>query len=178
MSDNSPVEQFDAWLSRAGKVLRELPDPGWDALAGSVIDAVRAAPRGGWPLKVHDRTAEIPSPDLITVSDLVLRGALARALRFDQVAVSSIIELFSDGEELRRIRIELTGRYGTELHEVVDTARAVAVAVVDDLLGIAMPEHGIDIEVTDIVDGDPLHVDPDPNPDPNPDPDPDPAHDL
>ena len=146
-------EPMAAFLSRAGVLLREVTEPGWDRIADTVIEAVRATPRGGWPLRTTDST----DGGVLAVSDLVLRGVLARALRLDQLCVPSLIDVAVEDAELKRIRIELTARYGSELRAVVDQVRTAAAAVVEDLLGdVAGAADLIDVVVTDVVDGDPV----------------------
>jgi len=149
-------EPLAAFLNRAGEMLNGLAEPGWDRIAETVIDAVRATPRGGWPLQVAtppDSTAE----GATAVSDLVLRGVLARAVRLDELCVPSLIDVAVEGTEIKRIRIELTARYGSELRAVAEQVRTTAAAIVEDLLGdIAAIGDRIDVAVTEIVDGDPL----------------------
>lgn len=145
-----------ALLNRAGAILRELAEPGWDRIADAVIEAVRATPRGGSPLFATD-------PDdsrvrgTISVSDLVLRAVLARAVRLEQICAPSVIDIAAEGAELKRIRIELTARYGSELRQVAEQVRLVAMSVVEDLLGdIDATLNTIEVVITDIVDGDPV----------------------
>lgn len=92
----------------------------------------------------------------ISITDLVLRGALARAVRLDQVCVPSLIDIAVESTEVKRIRIELTVRYGSELRAVAEQVRTVAAAVVADLLGDLDAGRLVDVVVTDIVDADPL----------------------
>ncbi len=152
MSDD-PIAAF---LNRAGSILRELAEPGWDRIADAVIDAVRATPRGGFPLFATDPD-ESSVKGSISVSDLVLRGVLARAVRLEQLCAPSGIDIAAEGAELKRIRIELTARYGSELREVAEQVRLVAIAVVEDLLGdLSANRNTIEVVITDVVDGDPL----------------------
>ena len=149
-------EPVAAFLNRAGVMLRGLAEPGWDRIADAVIDAVRATPRGGWPLR-----AEHPSDSTregsIRVTDLVLRGVLARAVRLDELCVPSLIDIAIDGTELTRVRIELTARYGGELRVVAEQVRAAAASVIEDLLGGAAAAGDlVEVIVTDIVDGNPV----------------------
>jgi hypothetical protein len=148
-------EQVTAFLNRAGGMLRGLAEPGWDRIADTVIDAVRATPRAGWPLRATTLSDE--AEGTLAVSDLVLRGILARAVRLDELCVPSLIDVAVEGTELKRIRIELTARYGSELRAVAEQVRTTAAAIAEDLLGdIAAISDKIDVVVTDIVDGDPL----------------------
>ena len=144
-----------AFLDRAGGLLRSLAEPGWDRIADAVIDVVRATPRGGQPLRANE-PAGSEDEGILMVSDLVLRGALARAMRLDQICVPGLIEVAVEGIELKRVRIEITARYGSELRAVADRVRREAQGVVDDLLGgLADVGDLIDVVVTDVYETDP-----------------------
>ena len=144
-------------LSRAGQALRELGEPGWDRIADTVIAAVRNTPRSGWPLIVEDPDPH-PSPHAgcLAVSDLVVRSALAAALRLDQICIPTAVDVLIDGTDLTRITVEIAGRYGDHLTDVADHVRDLARSVLDDLLGAAALGHHIDVAVVDIVRGNPL----------------------
>jgi hypothetical protein len=144
-------------LVHAGQALRELAEPGWDRITDSVIRAVRNTPRSGWPLHAVDpNPTQPPIPGGIEVSDLVLRAVLARALRVDNGYAATAIDISIEGTDLHRICIEITSRYGSRLATVADQVRTTAAAVIDDILG-PRGEHHIDVIVTDIVRGNPLH---------------------
>ncbi|CAB4900809.1 hypothetical protein AYK61_26310 [Rhodococcus sp. SBT000017] len=164
--NDDPVAAF--W-TRACTVLRELPEPGWDRIAGAVVDAVRAAPRGGWPIDMSETGVSDDTSALgtLAVSDLVLRGAIARAVRLDEICVPRVIEVLTDNAHLRTIRVELTARYGSELDILADRIRRTVLDVVDDIMGTTPVGSGdgssstrggpaVDVAVTDIVDGNPL----------------------
>jgi hypothetical protein len=147
----------DQELARAAQGLREMPEPGWDRIAESVIAAVRTTTRLGWPLAAVDPdTTEPPIPGAIEVSDLVLRGALARALRAGNTYAPTAIDVRSEGTTLQRICIEITARYGSRLVAAVEQVRAAAAEVVHDILGVGDTEHAIVVVVADVVAGDPL----------------------
>lgn len=134
-------------LARASRDLRAMPERGWVAIEARVIDAVRATPRGGWPLDVADpRPGD--APGRIEVSDLVLRAGLARALRAipDLTLVDVAVAL--DEKTLSAVRIEVSGRYGADLAATAARARTVAAAVVSEILGTQGVD--IDIVVTDV----------------------------
>lgn len=154
MNGNDPLGEL---LARAGQALRELSEPGWDRIADTVIAAVRNTPRSGWPVAAEDPdSSESPMPGCIAVSDLVIRAALATALRFDEICAPSCVDVHLDGTDLHRISVEITGRYGNRLTEVADHVRDVAATILDDLLGVAALGHQIDVAVVDIVRGNPL----------------------
>jgi hypothetical protein len=150
--NDDPVAAF---LNRAGVMLRELAEPGWDRIADGVIDAVRGTPRGGTPLRAT-HPSDSSDDGALTVTDLVLRGILARAVRLDELCVPSLIDVAVEGTELKRIRIELTTRYGGGLSEVAEQVRTAAAAVVEDLLGHTSAGDLVDVVITDVVDGNPV----------------------
>ncbi|MDO3639199.1 hypothetical protein [Mycolicibacterium arseniciresistens] len=147
IADHEGVGSF----ARAGTVLRAVPEPGWSAIEERVIAAVRATTRGGWPIVVAN-PAPGTAPGAIAISDLVLRAALARALRGDGGYVLSHVEVdVDDVRALRGVRVELAGRYGADLHAAVARALEVCAEVVLDLVG-AVDGVAIDVAVTDIVE--------------------------
>ncbi len=133
---------------RARQILRAVPEPGWQAIESSVVAAVRATPRGGWPLEVDDPDAGAAS-GVLRVSDLALGAALSRALRGDPDFVVTDIEQPSDDGVLQRVSIFIRGRSGADLTAAAGRARRRAAAVVADVLGSSrVPE--VEIEVTDV----------------------------
>lgn len=121
-------------LARAARILRAEPEPGWTELQPRVIEAVRATPRGGWPITVED-----PEPNgdagTLAVSDLAVRALLARALRADpDVAPLGIDVDVADGE-LLGVRVELVGRYGTDLPAAAARTADRCAAVLADAVG-------------------------------------------
>ena len=143
-------------LARAGQALRELSEPGWDRIADTVIAAVRNTPRSGWPLTVEDPDPHPSQAGSLAVSDLVVRSALAAALRLDQICIPTAVDILTDGTDLTRITVEIAGRYGDQLTDVAEHVRQLAHNVLDDLLGSAALGHHIDVAVIDIVAGNPL----------------------
>lgn len=135
-------------LRRAPRVLRAAPEPGWQALQSKVLAAVRATPRGGWPLDVDD-----PQPATATgvlrVSDLVLGTALSRALRGDPSYQVTDIDITSEDGVLQGVSVTISARYGADLTAAGARIRRQAAAVVADIVGpTSVP--AIEVDVTDI----------------------------
>lgn len=153
VNDNDPL---GALLARAGQALRDLGEPGWDRTADTVIAAVRNTPRAGWPLTAEDPDPQPSAPGCLAVSDLVIRQALAAALRLDEICIPTAVDILIDGTDLQRITVEIAGRYGDQLTDVADRVRRLTRTVLDDLLGAAALGHHIDVTVIDIVRGNPV----------------------
>jgi hypothetical protein len=134
MSDN----ELPAPLGRAIHMLRQAPEPGWDAMQDRVIHAVRATPRAGWPLRVVD-PAPGSAPGTIWVSDLALKTAILDALRDDADTAVSFIDVRVEDADLRSVRIELTGRYGADLNAAAQRVHTVCQHVLADAVGHAEP---------------------------------------
>ncbi|BBX10639.1 hypothetical protein [Mycolicibacterium aichiense] len=128
----------------AGRLLRAVPEPDWQAIEPAVLAAVRATPRGGWPLTVVD-----PEPDAasgrIRVSDLVLTAALSRALAGEPDCFVDRIEATSNDEVLQGVQIQLSGLYGADLVTVTERVRQRAESVLSDVIG---PGTAVPISVT------------------------------
>ncbi|MBB2988749.1 hypothetical protein FHR72_000206 [Mycolicibacterium iranicum] len=142
-------------LARASRALRSAPEPGWAAIEQRVLDAVRAAPRGGWPIAVHDPAPDtapgrirVRAPGRIRVSDLVLRTLIARRVTEDPDVALVDVEVTLDGETLRTIDIEVSGRFGSDLPRAADRVRAIAHAVVADAIGA--DDVVVSVAVTDV----------------------------
>lgn len=121
-------------LARAGTVLRGVPEPGWQAISGRVLDLVRATPRGGWPLHVTD-PAPGTAPGVLAVSDLVLRSTLARVLLDVPDLIAVAIDVSSDAGVLQGVRVTFSGRYGADLITASERARTMCLAVMADIVG-------------------------------------------
>jgi len=135
-------------LARAARLIRTHGEPGWDAIADSVIAAVRATPRIGWPLAVDD-----PHPGgvsgVLTVSDVVLSTLLSRALGGDDdYEVADIVVHSKDGY-LQGISVDLRGRYLADLAAAAQRVSARVEAVVADVVG-DRPELPVTVTVVDI----------------------------
>lgn len=138
----------DDVLRRAPRVLRAAPEPGWRALESTVLAAVRATPRGGWPLDADD-PHPATAPGVLRVSDLVLSTALSRALQGDTSYQVTDIDIASEGGVLQGVSITISGRYGADLTSAGARIRQQAAAVVDDIIG-SSSEPTIEVAVTDI----------------------------
>ena len=152
----------DPFLSRAASFLRDTPEPGWDAISDRVMAAVRATPRPGWPLQATPLPDDT-SPGMLYVSDHALRAVLARELRRRYLCRPTAITFTVDDHDDRAligVHLDVTGSYGTQLRQLGDQIRATVAHVVHDVLGA---EHTInrgrpiDVTITDVVTGDPLH---------------------
>lgn len=139
------IGDYDA-TTRAARVLRALPEPGWRAIHDDVIAAVRSVQRGGWPLRVRDPRPG-SEPGMLRVSDLAVSSALSRALAGDEDFAVLGIEVASEDEVLQLISVQLSCRYLSALSSVVERVRRTAESVLDDAVGSIPP---IDISVVDI----------------------------
>jgi len=141
------IGDYDA-IDRAARVLRVLPEPGWDAIEDDVIAAVRSTPRGGWPLLVEDPLPD-SAPGVLRVSELVLGTLLSRALTDDPDSRVTDIRIGSEESALHSISVELSGRYLADLPAAVERARARCEQVVAEVIG-DVPGLSIDVTVTDV----------------------------
>ncbi|MHA3019432.1 hypothetical protein ACXPWS_04080 [Mycobacterium sp. BMJ-28] len=148
----------DPFLHRAASYLRSVPEPGWDTISAKVRAAVHATSRVGWPIRVSRDAAE----GVVYVSDHALRSLLARELRRKFVCQPTRIAFTLEGAVLRAIDIDVTGSYGTALRELGDDIRRTVIGsvrkIVDSADGHGLPHSfPIEVTVTDVVDGTPLH---------------------
>jgi hypothetical protein len=141
------IGDYDA-IDRGARVLRLLPEPGWQAIEDDVIAAVRMTPRGGWPLLVED-----PLPGtaagILRVSELVLGTLLSRALADDPDYGVTDIRIESEESTLQTISIDLSGRYLADLQAAVERVRSRCEGVVAEVIGDT-PGVAIRVTVTDI----------------------------
>lgn len=128
-------------LARASRVLRAAPEPGWAAIEQTVIDAVRRTPRAGWPIAVAD-PAQGSSPGRILVSDLALRTLIAEQVATIPDVALVDVDVTLDGETLQSVRVEISGRFGSDLRGAAERVRALAEAVVAQAVG-----HDADVAV-------------------------------
>ena len=152
----------DPLLFRAASFLRAVPEPGWDAISDTVLATVRATPRHGWPLRAAPILGDTATGS-IHVSDHALRAILARELRRRFLCRPTAITFTfddRDGRLLRGVHLDVTGSYGTELRALGDHIRATVADIVHEVLGspeTAGENRPIDVTISDIVTGDPLH---------------------
>jgi hypothetical protein len=130
-------------VGRAARILRDAPEPGWQAIEDDVITAVRSTPRSGWPLDVMD-----PAPGAtgaLRVSDLVVRIRLLDALSGDTDYVATEVDVVSAETTLHGVAVRVTGRYGADLRAAASRAERACRAVVADVVGT---DVGVTISVT------------------------------
>ncbi len=148
----------DDILFRAVEFLRSAPESGWDDVAGRVVAAVRSTPGPvSWPLAA-EKPAGWSGPGALYLSDAVVRGTLAAALRHRYLCAPTAIGFDVDDGILRGVHIEVTGSYGTELRELAAAIRVTTVEIVTDLLGASANVRPVDVTVTDVVAGDPMGI--------------------
>jgi len=126
------IGEYDV-VGRAARVLRTQPEPGWDRIENSVIDAVRATARSGWPLSADD--PDPATPGALSVSDLVLSTELSRALAGADDLIVTDIHISSAGTEVREVLIELSARYLTDLAALTERVSQICSAVIADVIG-------------------------------------------
>lgn len=148
----------DPFLQHAASYLRDAPEPGWDAVSSKILAAVHATIRTGRPIRA---TRDI-SNGVIYISEQALRSLLARELRRRFICQPTRIDVTVDGSTLRAIDIDVTGSYGTQLRELGDDIGRTILHTVGQIIDHLddsgnSPSGPIDITITDVVEGDPLH---------------------
>jgi hypothetical protein len=142
------IGDYDA-IDRAARLLRVQPEPGWHAIENTVISAVRATPRSGWPLDVDEPDPSPAATGRLQVSDLVLGTLVSRALADDDSYVVLDVDVHSNDAELTGVSVELSGRYLTDLPAAVERVTARCDAVIARVIG-ARPGVRIDVTVSDV----------------------------
>lgn len=155
------MTESDPLIRRAVSFLRSAPEPGWDAISARVLAAVHAAPRPGWPVRVSS-IKDVADRGAVYVTDHALRSMLARELRRRYLCQPTSITFTLDGTALKAIHICVTGSYNTALRELGDDIRITVSEMISRIIGSSAAEdevepRPIDVTVTDVVTGDPLH---------------------
>lgn len=140
-------------LARARRVMRDAPEPGWDAISERVIAAVRATPRGGWPLTVVDpEPGRVPGT--IAVADRALKAFLAHVLRDDPDYAVGAIDVVADEQTVVAVRVAITGRYDVDLNATAERVLALCAGALDEVIGAAVIGNAtaipIEVVVTDV----------------------------
>lgn len=74
----------------------------------------------------------------VLVSDRVLRLMLADAVARSSDALVSRVEITVGGTSLAAVRVDLAGRYGTDLRSEAERVRAIAVRVIELVTGLPL----------------------------------------
>jgi hypothetical protein len=135
-------------IGRAAEMLRVAPEPGWRAIEADVVAAVRATPRGGWPLVVEDPDP-YGLPGIIRVSDLVVTNLLSRVLTGDPDYAVVDLRADSDDGVLQGVSVDLSCRYLVDVNAVAQRVRTRCAEVIGRVVGtnIAPP---ITVRVIDV----------------------------
>lgn len=149
-------------LSRAVEAARRT-EPEWVEVSSSILRKVGASLGPSEPVLVFD-AAGSPDQDAegsrTYVSTRVLRREVRRLLQSAPTHAPERIELDLEGLRLRRVSVRLVAAYGVGLPELADHVRSDLVTLLRGLLGPDPEFSGadVDIEFTDVVDGDPNRV--------------------
>jgi hypothetical protein len=154
MAMRDPLDRVE----RATRRLAETDEPGWVDLPGPIMSRVRSLVIPSKPVAIYSPEGDAVHDDRGSrtwVSGRVLTTALRRALQHPAYAPSNLtLEL--DGDRCTRVAVELIASYGQDLNNIAQHARATAQDVVADVLG---PDPDgpvpIDVELADIIEGDP-----------------------
>lgn len=140
------IGDYDA-IDRAARRLRDEPEPGWAAIEQTVVAAVRATPRAGWPIDVDDPQPGVPGR--LRVSDLAVSAHLSRALAGDPDFVVTDIAVVSEGSVLQAVSVTLSGRYQSDLVAAAHRARRAVDTVLADTVG-PRPDAAVSVSVRDV----------------------------
>ena len=149
-------DDVDPVLARAARSLKEQPvDARWIDISDSIISRVRATTRRTWPVEAEFPTAATSSDrqaDTLRISDHVVRTAVRRALAGVHGAEPTAIDLYLDGHTCTGAHIDVVGVYGDDLQAAGAHLAAIALATLNDLLGLvpALTRADIDVRVNDI----------------------------
>jgi hypothetical protein len=150
-------DESDPVLDRAVRSLQDRPtDPRWIDISTSIISKVRTTTRRTWPVDAEFLTPTTDperNADTLRISDHVVRTAIRRALVGVHGAEPTAIDLYLDDHRCTGARIDVIGAYGDDLQAVGDELAALALAVLNDLLGPTpriRTRDDIDVHVNDI----------------------------
>jgi len=136
----------DAWLIEASRQLSP-PSADIDRLVAAITAKVRLLPLPSTPLDT-----DLPG---VTITDLVLKQLLATEIRRDYERLVVAIRLDIHNRKVRRVRINLIGRYRDELPELGDVIRQRVKTILMTGLGAdhgARAANRIDLHWTDLHD--------------------------
>ncbi|MGU3290816.1 hypothetical protein [Williamsia sp. M5A3_1d] len=151
-ASRSPSEDDDLAYRQLVADLRDRAQAGWDSVADSVLERVRASTRGGRLLSLGASETR-PVGDL-TVREHALRAVLARALRRDAHR-PSVVDLDIEGDRLTGVRVGLDEPDPTDLDALVARVRRLVLDVVRDVLGEArhaVLTQSVEVQVRDTKD--------------------------
>ena len=157
MAMSDPLDRVE----RATRRLAETDEPGWVDVMGPIMSRVRSLVIPSMPIAIYSPEGETVHDDRGSrtwVSGRLLTTSLRRALQNSAYALSNLtIEL--TGDRCTRVAVELIASYGQDLNKIAQRARATAQEVVAEVLG---PDPDgpvpVDVELTDIIEGDPRLV--------------------
>lgn len=153
-------ERADA-MARATRQLRDHAQRRAVEIADDVLQKALQASRHSLPVRAY------PPHDQVHVSDQVLVSTLRQRIddALDTAAVGAVYLRVTPGEVLQELTVELFVRYGEVLLEVADQARAIARAVLAQVLGPPAGTIGVEVvtthvHISDVTVGDPHLTDP------------------
>lgn len=145
-------------LERAAAAARAEEPADWPSVSDGIRRRVRATVLPSRPVVVvaaDGSTDQDVHGSHTYVSSRVVRARLRQVLGAAPDAAAERIDLtIDDDDRLVRVEVDLVCTYGTDLPVAADTARAAVLDVLAELLGEGT-RPPVDVEVTDVVVGDP-----------------------
>lgn len=144
-------------LERAAAAARAEEPADWPSVSDGIRRRVRATVLPSRPIVVvaADGTTDQDVHGSHTyVSSRVVRAQLRQVLGAAPDATAERIDLTIDDDRLVRVEVDLVCTYGTDLPVAAAIARRAALEVLAELLGEGT-RPPVDVEVTDVVVGDP-----------------------
>ncbi len=158
------LEAVPDLLTRARQAARGEERPqGWSELSASILSRIRAAGPPAYPI-VTVTDGQLTTRDdrgsRTFVSSRVASAAVRRVLQQAATHAPERIHLDVDGAHVTRVDIRLVAAYGADLVALMDQVRQDVAATLSHLLGPdpQLDEVTIDVEVIDVVVGDPNDV--------------------